>query len=175
MNRQQKEAVVADFKQMLEQAEASFLVSYRGLTVKDISSLRSDLRQSGARLKVAKARLMKIAAQDIEGIDGFKDNFKDQVGLVFAKREAPAVAKHLINFAQKQKALQVLSGFFESKVLSQQEIEFLASLPSKEVLRAQLAGTLQAPISNFAQVLQMLITRLAYALKQVSEKKEQGA
>jgi len=173
MNRQQKEAVVADFKQMIEQAEASFLVNYRGLTVKDISSLRSDLRQSGASLKVAKARLMKIAAQDVEGIDKFKDNFKNQVGLVFAKQEVTSVAKHLVDFAKKQKDLEILSGFFESKVLSRQEVEFLASLPSKEVLLSQLVGTLQAPIRNFAQVLQMLITRLAYALKQVSEKKEQ--
>lgn len=173
MNRQQKEAVVADVKNMLGQAEASFLVKYQGLNVKDVLSLRRALREKEAQFKVAKARLMKIAAQDIEGIDAFRESFKDQVGLVFALQDVPAVAKQLVAFAKDHKSLEVLSGFFEAQMLSKQEVEFLASLPTREVLLAQLAGTLQAPIANFARLLHTLIARLLYVLTQIAEKKEQ--
>ncbi|MBU1007535.1 50S ribosomal protein L10 [Candidatus Dependentiae bacterium] len=171
MNRQQKEAVVADFKEMLSSAEATFLVRYRGLSVADMFSLRTALRGSGGKLKITKARLMKIATQGIDGIEPFKDDFKDQIGLVFALDQPSPVAKQLVEFAKGRDALQIVSGFFESKVLTKEEVEFFASIPSREVLLAQLAGTLQAPVASFASVLNMLVLQLLYALKQVAEQK----
>lgn len=174
MNRQQKEAAISDFKDMLTSANATFLVCYRGLKVKDMFRLRRALRESGGKLKVTKARLMKRAAQGIDGIDPFAKDFKDQIGLVFALEEAPPVAKALVNFSKDNEALKVLSGFFESKMLTGEEVEFFASIPSREVLLAQLAGTLQAPIAGLARQLNMLIVRFLYALKQVAEKKERG-
>ena len=174
MNRQQKEAVVTDFKKMFDQSQASFLVNYKGLNVKDLSSLRQSLRENGGKLKITKARLMKIAAGDAEGVDSFKESFKDQVGMVFASQEVPAVAKQLVSFAKDHAALEIVSCFFESKVLSGAEIEFLASLPSKDVMLGRLAGTLQAPIAGFARVLSSVILQLPYALKAVADKKTDG-
>ena len=74
---------------MLSASQAAFLVGYKGLSVAQIQTLRNDLREVGGNLKVTKARLMKIAAQNIQGIESFRDNFKDQVGLVFAQEEVP--------------------------------------------------------------------------------------
>jgi large subunit ribosomal protein L10 len=174
MNRQQKETVVTDFKRFFDETNAAFLVNYKGLTVAQMQSLRKDLRDCDGLLKVAKARLMKIAANEVDGASGFKDKFQDQVGLVFAKGEVPAVAKQLVKFSKANDSLSIVSGFFESNELDVQQITTLASLPSKEVLLGMLAGTLQAPISGFARVLQLLIVRLLYVLKQVGEQKEQG-
>ena len=170
MDRQQKETVVSNLKEMFETTPAAFLVCYKGLKVSHMESLREDLREVGGVLKVTKARLMKIAAQDIDGIDTFKDVLKDQVGLVFVKDEVPAVAKKLVGFSKNNEALKIISGFFESKSISAQEINYLASLPSREVLLSQLMGTLLAPTTNFARVMHMMIVRLLYVLKQVSEK-----
>jgi len=170
MNRQQKEAVVNDVKEMLTGSQAAFLVGYKGLDVASMQSLRKDLREVGGKLKVTKARLMKIAAQGIEGIDGFQESFKDQVGLVLATQEVPSVAKALSKFAQDNEALRIVSGFFESKVISKQEVDYLASIPSKEILLARLMGTIQAPVTNLARLLNMMIIRLLIVLKQVSEK-----
>jgi large subunit ribosomal protein L10 len=174
MNRQQKESVVSDFKDMLSSANATFLVCYRGLKVKDMSDLRRSLRDNGGKLKVTKARLMKRAAEGIEGVDTFKEDFKDQIGLVFAMEEAPPVAKALVDFSKDNEALKVISGFFESKMLTSDEVKFFASIPSREVLLAQLAGTLQAPIAGLARQLNMLVVQLLYALKAVAEKKDRG-
>jgi len=67
--------------------------------------------------------------------------------------------------------MHIISGFFEAKTLSKKEIEMLATLPSRDVLLAQLAGTLQAPIAALARLLYALLARLAYVLQQISEKK----
>jgi len=170
MNRQQKEAVIADFKELFAGSQASFLVCYKGLDVKSMSDLRTKLRENGGKLKVTKARLMKLAAKGIEGIDGFKDAFKEQVALVFAHGEVPTVAKQIVEFSKENKALEVLSGFFESKELSREEVNFFATLPSREVLLAQVASLLQAPASNLARALTSPIQQLAYGLKQLAEK-----
>lgn len=169
MNRQQKEAVIADFKDMLTTAQASFLVRYRGLNVADMLTLRRALRESGGRLRVAKARLMKLASEGIDGIDAFKEHFKDQVGLVFAMQEVSPIAKQLIEFSKSHKALEIVSGFYESKLLTKEEVEFFASLPSREVLLGQLAGAFMGPITSFARALNTPMQQFMYALKQLGE------
>ena len=171
MNRQQKEAAVADFKNLFSGSKAAFLVGYKGLTVSQMQNLRRDLRSVDSQLKVTKARLMKIAAKDVEGVDEFSEFFKDQVGLVFANKEVPPTAKKLVEFAKNDASLTILSGFFDSKVISKNEINFLANLPTKDILLAQVVGTIQAPISGLARLLNMMLIRLLYCLKEIEGNK----
>jgi large subunit ribosomal protein L10 len=171
MNREQKSEIINDFKQMFEGSNATFLVKYQGLSVNGMQTLRRSLRSVNSELKVTKTTLMKIAAQDIAGSEDFRNTFKEQVGLVFAKGDVSSTAKQLKQFADANEALKVLTGFFESRVLTKQEIEFLATLPSKEILLAQMLGTMQAPIASFTRLLNLLIVRLLYVLKQVEEQK----
>ena len=175
MNRQQKEAVITDLKSLFSESNAAFVVNYKGLSVAQVKKLRRSLREGDALMRVAKARLMKIAVDGIDGADEFKNKFQNQVGLVFANGEVPVVAKQLVEFSKENESLSIVSGFFESSVLTEQQISVLASLPSREELIARLAGTLNAPIVGLARVMQTIILQLPYALKQVSEKKEQGA
>jgi large subunit ribosomal protein L10 len=175
MNRQEKELAIAKLKSSFEESQAAFLVNYKGLTVSQMQNLRRSLREHDASLIVSKARLMKIATDGVEGVEEFRGGLKEQVGLVFAMGEVPATAKQLVNFAKENKALGVVSGFFESKVLDDKGVVFLSTIPPREVLLAQLAATLQAPVAGFARVLQASLANLMYALKQVAEKKEQGA
>lgn len=161
MNRQQKELVVQLLKENFTQSPASFVVGYKGLTVNEMQSLRKKLRAQGGNLKVTKARLMKIAASDIAGSDALKPYFKEQIGVVFATQEAPAVAKVLYDFAKDHSALQIIVGQFESQVLDAQTIGRIATLPSREQLLAQLCGTLMAPITRLAIVLDMHRAQLA--------------
>ena len=170
MNRQQKEAVVSDVKKLFSDAQAAFLVGYKGIDVASLEALRKDLREIGGQFKVTKARLMRIAVKDVDAIQGFYDQLKDQVGLVLANEEVPSVAKALVKFSKGNKALRIVSGYFESKVISDADINFLANLPSREVLLSQLLGTIQGPTSKLAMLLNMMIIRLLYVLKQVSEK-----
>lgn len=174
MNRQQKEVTLSDFKKLFAESEAAFLVQYKGLNVATLRDLRKNLRESKGIFKVTKTTLMRIAAQDIQGADEFSQDFSNQVGIVFAQGDVSALAKNLVKFSKDNAMLQIVSGFFEAKKLAKQEVEFLASLPSREVLLAQVVGTIQAPISSFVRVLNLLIIRLLYVLKQIEEKKMQS-
>jgi large subunit ribosomal protein L10 len=173
MNRQQKEQIVVDLRQMITEAQATFLVNYKGLTVASLQQLRRTLHTGGNKLRVAKATLMQKAAQDIAGAPSFSESFKDQVGLVFAKSDVSGAAKQLMDFAKDNQLLQVIAGFYETRVLGPEELKFLASLPSRDVLIAQMLGTLQAPMTSTVRILYMLIARLVIVLKEI-EKKQAG-
>ena len=171
MNRPQKQQLVDSLKNSLQSAEGSFLVNYQGLTVAQLQDLRTKLRAHKGRMQVAKWRLMRIAAQGVDGIGDFQAAFGEQVGLVFADEEVPPIAKAIIDFAKEHESLKVLSGFFEASALNADQIKALASLPSREVLLGIVAGTLQAPIAGLARSLNCLITKLAIALSEIEKQK----
>ena len=156
MNRQEKESAIKEVVELFRSSEAAFVVNYKGLPVALMQVLRKALFESGSSFKVTKARLMKIAFKDFQGTEEFSEHFKDQVGLVFVKKDISIVAKKLVTFSGANPALNIVSGYFESRVLDKNKIKFIASLPSREALIAQLAGTLQAPISCFARALQLI-------------------
>lgn len=159
MNRQEKELVIKSLKNEFAQSNAAFLVGVKGLTVADLQKLRKDLRSNGGSLKITKARLMRIAAEN-DGSQDLNPFFKDQVGLVFSKNEPSSVAKVLYNFSKTKEALKLIAGVVESQLYDKQLLAEFAQLPSKEVLLAQLCGTLKAPIVKLAVVLDMITKKL---------------
>lgn len=176
MNRQEKEQVVQALRQDFQESSASFLVNYRGLSVAQFQQLRKGVRAQNGNVRVAKARLMKLASDDIVGAQELSPFFHDQVAVVFVKGEAPAIAKVLKDFAKENEALDLVAGYLDSTLLDAQAINAIASLPSREQLLAQLCGTLQAPIAQFARVLHTLVAQPVRVLKRIEEQKsEQGA
>lgn len=174
MNRQQKELLVEELKQSFASSPASFLVNYRGLSVNKVQSLRKSLRANGGKFKVAKARLMKLAVKDIPGCEDLTPYLHDQLGVVFSSQEPTAVAKALYDFAKENENLAIVAGCFESKIVSKNSIEFIASLPSREVLLSQVAGVLQAPVAQVAVMMNALLQKFAWALKELERKKAEG-
>ncbi len=173
MNRQQKSEVVETLRNLFEGSQAAFLVGYKGLTVHKLQELRKGLRQKGGSMMVAKARLMKRATQGMEYEGDFAPLLKDQISIVFASGDAAAVAKLLNDFAKENNQLKVVAGCVEDRVIDAQSVIRIATLPPREVLLAQLAGTLQAPITKLAGTLNQLIAGLAISLKQVADKKQE--
>ncbi len=170
MNRQQKETTVANFTELFDKAQASFLVKYKGINVSELQSLRGGLRENDGTLKVTKARLMKIAMKDVAGSEGFTEHLSDQVGLVFAFGEVPVIAKKLSEFAKENESFAIITGLFEDKVLDKDQIKFLATLPSRDVLFAKLMGTMQAPVTRLASTLHLSIARLLHVLQEAAAK-----
>lgn len=173
MNRQQKELVVHLFRERFVQSPASFVVGYKGLTVNQLQTLRSELRKQGAAFKVTKARLIKIAVGDLEDAQILTPYLKDQIGIVFVSDKSPAgVAKVLNDFAKDHQALQLVGGAVEGTFVDRSAIGRIASLPSKEVLVAQVCGLLKAPLSRLVGTLNMQVAQLPLVLKQIAEKKK---
>jgi large subunit ribosomal protein L10 len=159
MNRTHKSAVIASLKTAFEKSSAAFLVNIQGLTVGQVMGLRKELRSHGATMHVAKNTLLRIATTNNGAAAGLEPYFKNQIAIVFATDSAPAVAKVLSTKAGQIEKLGISAGLFEGAVIDARRVQFIASLPSREVLIAQLCGVLLSPVAQIASV-----------LKQVSEK-----
>lgn len=171
MNRQEKAALIESLKADFSAHPTSFIVGFKGLSVSEAQQLRRSLREKGAKLKVAKARLMKLAAQDSKNGEILLPFFKNQVALVFAQ-EVPEIAKVLTDFAKDHSSLTVLAASFGSQLLETEVIAKIASLPSREVLLAQLCAVLQAPMAKFVRVLGATKHRLIWTLENVAKSKQ---
>lgn len=171
MNRQEKESIIESIKQDFSNNASSFVVTVKGMSVEAVHNLRKDLYPKGGKLKVAKNTLLKIATKDLEGLSPLGDFFQDQIAIVFADKETPAVAKALSQLANESSFLKLKAGSLDKQFISAEQIEALASLPSREVLLAKVCGTLNAPISAYVSVLNQLILRLLYVLQKIEQKK----
>lgn len=174
MNRQQKESVVELFHKDFLANKGTFFVNYSGLTVKQMQQLRRQLREKGGALKIAKMRLVRRALASVEGVDGLLSHCKNQVGVVFAydSSEVSGVAKTLNDFSKKNESLGLVAGCMDAQLLDKTAIVRIASLPSKEVLLAQLCGTLNAPLTSLVYGLNSMIVKLLLALKEVEKQKQ---
>ncbi len=172
MNRQEKEVMISLLKDGFTTSSASFVVNVSGLTVSQLETLRKKVRQEGGKVQVAKVRLMKRALQNSEYAESLDPYLKKQIALVFAKNEAPALAKLICGFAKEYEAFSIVAGCMESTVLDQDAVKRIASLPPREVLLAQLLATMNAPVSGLVVSLHQTIAKLAYALRAIEEKKQ---
>lgn len=160
MNRQEKQVIVSDLKKLFTDFHSTFVINYQGLTVEVLQALRKDLRKEGEVFKVTKARLMKRAAKDAgqsdEWVEGLEASLKGQIGLVFSSSDISLISKKLVNFAKAHEKMKIVSARVESKIVSVEEINLLASLPSRDQLLAMVFGTMKAPIAALARVLEAI-------------------
>jgi large subunit ribosomal protein L10 len=157
MNREQKGIIIDSIKGDFSNSGASFVVGYKGLTVHQMQTLRKELRAKNGTFKVAKGRLIKLATQGLEGADKLAPYFKEQIGVVFAQGEMPAVAKVLFDFAKQNSNLKLVAGFFDAQVMPSADVERIATLPSREVLLAQACFTAKFPIQRLVWTLQAIV------------------
>jgi large subunit ribosomal protein L10 len=148
---------VTAVKAMAEQFRASsavFVTEYRGLTVPQLAELRRSLR-GVATFSVAKNTLIALAAKEakVEGLDSL---FAGPTAIAYVTGDPVAVAKSLRDFGQTYPALVLKGGIFEGKVLSVTEVNYLASLESRETLLAKTAYMLLAPIAKAARAIDAL-------------------
>ena len=161
LNLQEKQAVVAEVSAQVAQAQTIVLAEYRGITVSDITRLRANARKSGVYFHVLKNTLVRRAVQGTQ----FESLAEKMVGpLVYSiSADAVAAAKVVYDFAKTNDKLVVKAGSYNGKVLDTVSVNALASVPSKEVLLAQLCGLLQSPVSGLARVLSAIAEQKAPA------------
>ena len=171
MARPEKEAAVAELADQIRQAAGLLLTDYRGLTVRQMASLRQALRPLGVRYKVVKKSLFRRALE-ASGQAELCSLAEGPLAVAFISGEPPAVAKELLAFSKTANNLPaVKGGLVEGRLLPAADIIVLASLPSREQLLAGLVGLLQSPLANLAALLQAAPARLASLLLAVAEKK----
>jgi large subunit ribosomal protein L10 len=158
-----KRETVAGLAGRLGRATSAIVTDYRGLTVKQLEELRTQLRGQGIDYHVVKNTLARRAAEEA-GIGTLGTVLSGPVGLALGYGELSVPAKVLSDYHRINRRLPLLAGFVEGQVLDAAGVQTLADLPPREVLLAQLAGTLQAPLSQLAAGLTSILSNLAATL-----------
>jgi large subunit ribosomal protein L10 len=154
----------------LKDSSAVFIIKYSGISSPDLSMLRQSLKSSHASLFVIKNSVARRAFKSSRLEDIIK-RIEGPCGLVFAKDEPVGASKVLCNFSKDHEQLKLEGAFLENKILERKDIEAMAKLPSKEVLRAYVVGALNAPIAGLVFTLNQLISKFVYCLDQIRQKK----
>jgi large subunit ribosomal protein L10 len=154
LNRSEKEAVVSDVTSLAAQAQTLVIAEYRGITVADMTRLRSSARNGGVSLSVLKNTLARRAVAG-SAFEVVADQMSGPLIYGFST-DAVAAAKVMADFAKTNDKLVIRGGAFGGKALDVDGVKQLANIPSKEVLLAQLLGLMQSPISRTARVLAAL-------------------
>ena len=162
LNRSEKEAVITDVTDLAAKAQTLVMAEYRGIAVADMTKLRSTARAQGVTLSVLKNTLARraMAGSAFEVVSG------QMTGpLIYGfSVDAVAAAKVVADFAKTNDKLVIRGGAYGGKALDVNGVKQLASIPSKEVLLAQLLGLMQSPISRTARVLSALAEKRGAAL-----------
>ncbi len=150
MNRSEKAQEISSLSERFGRAKAAFLVDFKGMSVEQVTQLRKKLRPVGAEMKVVRNTLALRALKDHPASDtALADSFVGTNAVVFAFDDAVAPAKVLADFSKDVEQMQLKLGVMEGAKLGQDQIKYLATLPSKDVLRAQLLGVLVAPMAKY--------------------------
>lgn len=168
LKRKQKEVDV--ISQKMADSPAVIVVDHRGLTVEQDTDLRNKLREQGVTYKVTKNTLAILAAEKI-GVEDCKELFTGPSAIATHEKEVTIAAKILSEYAKKNKKLEIKGGILEGKVVSVDDVQALAAIPSREELIARVLGGFNAPISGFANVLSANLRGLVVALNAIAEQK----
>lgn len=164
---------VEQITSLLRDSQLSILTDYRGLSVADMQGLRSQLRPHEARIRVVKNSLAAIAADNV-GLGELRSSLTGPTALVTSATDPVAPSKVISDFAKATHILEIKMGVLEGQVISVEEIENLAGLPSREVLLSLVVGGVQAPITGLVGVLAATIRSLAYVLQSRADQLQGG-
>lgn len=170
LNKQEKGQLIADLKEKFSRAKTVVFTDYKGMTVAELTELRSLLKKSSLDYGIVKNTLARIASRDT-AVEVAADAFKGPVGVAIGYDDPVLVVKKVLEFTKTHEKLQVKGAVVEGKLCEQREVKEIAALPSREVLLSMLAGVLQAPLSKMAGALYATVSSFAYAMEAIKNKK----
>jgi large subunit ribosomal protein L10 len=168
ITRAEKEAQITLLADELGKINGAVFTDYRGLTVREITELRSKLREGGASYRVVKYTLLGQALKRA-GIKVELGSLEGPLAVAFSTGDIAATSKTIVDFAREKEALQVNGGIFEGEWTEADTIKRLALLPSRDELYAKVVGSLNAPLSGLVGVLVNVPRGLVSVLQQYAD------
>ncbi len=170
--KEQKAEQVELLTEKLKKAKVAVLTDYRGLKVSQIQDLRGKLRTGGVEYRVVKNTLARRAA-DAAGYKDLESELKGPVAIAFGYDDLSLPPRLINEFVRTTRLkLEVVGGLVEGRVFNSAQIKQLADLPSREVLLAQLLGTLQSPVGQLVGIMQTPVQQLIGLLNAYKSKLE---
>ncbi len=167
-----KQQIVKEIKSLLSQSEMAVVLDYKGLTIKEMSDLRSRLQSNNGVCKVTKNSLMRRAIDGESNWSNLESLLTGTNAFVLIKEDVGGAVKAIRSFQKETNKSETKGALFEGKLLSESEIKEIADLPSKEVLMAKIAGAINGVATKIAIGINEVPSGLARSLKQHSESSE---
>ena len=171
MKRSDKNEFVQNLKEELDNSSSVIVAHYAGLSVSETDDLRKAMRDNGAKFRVTKNRLTKLALADTQ-YESIIDLFNGPTAIAYSS-DPVAPSRIAVNFEKKLKNFKIIGGSFEGEKIDQNKINFLAKLPSLDGIRGKLIGLISAPAQKIASILQEpggQLARLLIARSEALEK-----
>ncbi|UCF88490.1 MAG: 50S ribosomal protein L10 [bacterium] len=171
MGRADREKQVQELHELFSGIEMAVLTDYRGLTVEEISDLRTKLRDAEARFRVVKNTLS-IRAADGTPLEAVKEYFTGPVAILYTAGDPVGPAKALMDFIKGNDKLEAKVGILAGIAIETADIKRLAEMPSKDVMIAQALGSMNAPVTNFVRTLSEIPASFVRVLGSIQRQKE---
>ena len=171
MSKTERQATVESLTELLKGSPNVFVTDFTGLNVLRMTELRRRLRRAGVDYVVVKNTLAQRAFA-ANGVHALDDHLAGPTGLVLSGKDALAGAKVLADFAKEFEKPAIKIGLVDGRPVTPEQVKRLADLPPREVLLAQLAGYIQAPMAQFAGVMNGLLYQMVGALEALREKRQ---
>ena len=150
MKRSEKKDFVDKLKEDFTNSASVIVAQYSGLTVKESESLRKEMRDNGAKFKVTKNRLTKLAISDTH-FNSISELFKGPTAIAYSS-DPIAPAKVAVSFEKKFESFKIIGGGYNGELIDREKIDFLAKLPSLDELRGKIIGLISAPAQKIASI-----------------------
>lgn len=171
LNKEQKEAIVAEVAIVARGAHSAIAAEYRGLTVEQMTKLRQDARTAGVYLRVVRNTLARRALTDT-GYACMSDSLKGPLVLAFSKEEPGAAARVMRDFAKDNDKLVVKVIALSGNLLTPGDLAALATMPTRDEALSQLLAAMKAPIGKLASTLQAPVGKLVRTVAAVRDQKQ---
>jgi large subunit ribosomal protein L10 len=170
MDKNQKVESVDQIKSLIEKATGVYLVDYSGVNVEDINQLRRGFLQEDVTYKVFKNSLLKRAFQDIGGFEEFDPLLVGMTGVAFSGENFAAPAKIIKKYFKEKNKFSLKGTYIESQFYGSEQLDVLASMPTKEEVMASIVGSIAAPASGIVGALSAVTRDLVGVIDAISKK-----
>ena len=171
MGRADRDKQVQELHELFSGMEMAVLTDFRGLTVEEISVLRTKLRDVEARFRVVKNSLS-IRAADGTPLEAVKEYFTGPVAILYTAGDPVGPAKALMDFVKSNDKLEVKVGILSGEAIDAAEVKLLAAMPSKDVMIAMALASMNAPATNFVRTLSEIPSSFVRVLGSIQRQKE---
>ena len=168
--RSEKVSILNEVIDRVKGSSFCFVLNYGGISVKALTALRVSLRAQKSHLMIVKNTLLGKAAKD-QGLADLSAMLSGPTAMVTGQGDVAEVAKILAKFVKDNELAAIKGATLDKALLAEKDIKMLATLPSKDAMRAKLLGTFQAPASSFVRVLNASVLQVLYVLQAEAAKK----
>jgi large subunit ribosomal protein L10 len=169
----EKQTVLDEITETLNSSSALYVTNYTGMSVPEVNELRGAFRKGDIHFKVYKNKLMKLAMEQVGGFEEIIPSLVEQNAFAFVEEELSAPAKVLKDFIKDNNKPQFKAAIVDGDFYSEDKLDVLAAMKSKNEIIGDILGLLMAPLSNVVGALNSQGSNLVGAVKTIAEKGEE--